>query len=61
MTCREDDKSGCAWMCQIFVIQSKEGQKLYKEYPSIGSVFLSRHDCLCNGGRFYSISVFAKY
>ena len=35
MTCRGDDKSGCAWMCQIFVIQSKEGQKLYKEYPIV--------------------------
>ena len=30
MTCREDDKSGCAWMCQIFVIQSKEGQNCIK-------------------------------
>ena len=39
MTCREDDKSRCAWMCQIFVIQSKEGQKLYKEYPILVQFF----------------------
>ena len=26
-------------MCQIFMIQSKEGQKLYKEYPILVQFF----------------------
>ena len=47
-------------MCQIFIIQSGERQKLDQNYPGIGSVFLARQGQFFNKRHHRSVFVFVN-